>query len=238
MRINIDRADVSKLKELTKCVVEHMNRVAIINIDDDSIPVLCEWIPTLQDLNSISLSFSEPCKYDYKFYQAIQHNLENINVNFDLRSGHTHCGSTCTQRGALELSKVISASSNLDNLFHPPPALNFFPVVDAALSSSTVTSIATDLVFRHLSTSNINYIILIVDKLLDFDVRATQRVQNCITDIAHKCNVVQLMLEGSLHLHENFITIMNNSLQSMKILDLYITPMNPSHEISTISRAL
>ena len=207
MGISIDGADISKLKELPKCVVEHMKEVAIEDIDNDSIPVLCEWIPTLQDLNSIELTFSEPCKYDYKLYQAIQHNLQELTVS-------CYSNGTCTQRGVVELSKVISTSSTL----------------------------RTDLVFRYLSTGNINYFILEVEELLDFDVRATQRVQNCITDIAHKCNVVQLLLYGTnLHLHENFITIMNNSLhhnQSMKRLELNIADMNPSHKISTISRAL
>ena len=159
MSINLDRADVSKLKELPKCVVEHMNSVSINGIDDDSIPVLCEWIPTLQDLNCISLSFSEPCKYDYKLYQAIQHNLQTISVAY---KGHSHCDS-CTQRGAVELSKVISTSSTLKHvtLFHSPPALNFFSVVDAALSSPTVTKLGTEIIFRHLGTSNVKSIALI-----------------------------------------------------------------------------
>ena len=214
MYISIDGADISKLKELPKCVVEHMKDVIIEDIDDDSIPVLCEWIPTLQDLNSIELTFSEPCKYDYMLYQAIQHNLQEISVDYHLSIGYTHCHDLCTQRGVAELSKVISTRSTL----------------------------RTDLVFRYLSTGNINYFMLEVEELLDFDVRATQRVQNCITDIAHKCNVVQLLLYGTnLHLHENFITIMNNSLhhnQSMKRLELHIADMNPSHKISTISHAL
>ena len=238
MYIVIDGSYASKLKELPKCVVEHMNRVAIERIDDDdSIPVLCEWIPTLQDLNSIALYFSEPCKYDYKLYQAIQRNLQELTVS-------CYSNGTCTQRGVVELSKVISTSSTLEHVFqfYPPPALNFFPVLDAALYSSTVTSIVTNLVFRYLSTSNTNYIRLNVAQSLDFDARATQRIQNCITDIAHKCNVIWLVLVGTnLHLHGNFITIMNNSLhhnQSMKILELDIAPMNPSHKISTISRAL
>ena len=55
-------------------------------------------------------------------------------------------------------------------------------------------------------------------------------------------HVLQLAFCGAnYHLHENFITIMNNSLhhnQSMKTLVLNITPMNPSHKISTISRVL
>ncbi len=115
----------------------------IFSIINSSIPVLSEWLLTLSSLGDVILEYYKPCEDDYILYQSLTSSTK-------LRRIKITC-SRCSSRGAQELSKIIANSSTLNtvrleyiNIPCLPSVSNFFElysVVEAVLSSSTVTSL-------------------------------------------------------------------------------------------------
>ena len=154
----------SKLTSLTKYFPRfHINSLTLNRISSPLVPVLSDWISkSSPGLTSIALNFSESCEDDYLLYQFIQHitNLQKFSLV---------CCTPPTQKGMQELCKIISTSSTLTELVlkcHPAllgevvkPTLmedlrykrselftsyELYPVLQAALSSSTISTLRTN----------------------------------------------------------------------------------------------
>ncbi len=144
---NYNHFELANLPSCPSCVTEHMTSITIVSILNSYIPVLSEWISTLSDLYEICLGYEEPCEDEYLLYQSLKRltKLGAIEI--------TCFG--CSSRGAQELSKFISNSFTLEEVSLKYTCLssvnNMFEldsVVEAVLSSSTVTSLKTNFPFQ------------------------------------------------------------------------------------------
>ena len=152
--------ELSKLESFTKYLHRFsIESLALGKICTPLVPVCAEWISALQGLTAIALNFFESCEDDYLLYQSIQHNVANLN-QFEVDC----C--TPTQKGAEELTKIITSSSSLKRLkLRCFPSLlcdttkkfklselfasfELYPALKAALSSSSISRLYTNFGYR------------------------------------------------------------------------------------------
>ncbi len=240
---------LSKLSSLPSCVTKHMTTLSVELILNSSIPVFSQWLATLSDLDDVTLGYKEPCEDDHLLYQSLQSltKLRKLDINcFGFSS-----------RGAQELSKVIANSSTLDRVkldytrLHSLKVNKFEldSVVEAVLSSSTVTSLITNfpvLISNKTKISDIKICLSHTDPL------EMQRGHASLMSLACYSGVIPLkfridIISLQLSILEAFVTIMNNSLHSTTMIDgiigktHYLGDDNMHHSSSyrsSLSRAL
>ena len=132
----------------------HIRYLSLYEISSPLVPILVEWILKMSPrLKSIGLHFSE-CEDDYLLFQSIQHtNLEEFCLEY--------YSTPPTQKGVQELCKIITTSSTLTGLVLNCPYLahgdqqkrselsyKLYPVLQAALSSSTISILETNFGYR------------------------------------------------------------------------------------------
>ena len=222
----------SKLTSLTKYFPKfHINSLTLNGISSPLVPVLSDWISkSSPGLTSISLKFSESCEDDYLLFQSIQH-ITNLK-KFKLMC-HTP-----TQKGVQELCKIISTSSTLKELvLKNRPAIfavkqllasyDLYPVLQAALSSSTISTLETNFGYRVCTNAgSIECVTLDMRSYHPLVVLSSFQYLSCIAEMnSIKSMTVQIgdiddMLLAMPHFCCNFIMSLNDSLHhSMKNLD-------------------
>ena len=223
----------------------HINSLTLNGISSPLVPVLSDWISKCSPrLTSIALKFSESCEDDYLLYQFIQHI-----TNFSLVCR------TPTQKGVQELCKFISTSSTLKELvlknrravFAAKQSLeefeahiqgqlykqllasyDLYPVLQAALSSSTISTLETNFGYRVCTNAgSIECVTLDMRSYHPLVVLSSFQYLSCIAEMnSIKSMTVQIgdiddMLLAMPHFCCNFIMSLNDSLHhSMKNLDI------------------
>ena len=161
----------SKLTSLTKYFPRfHINSLTLYGISSPLVPVLSDWISkSSPGLTSIALTFLESCEDDYLLYQSIQHitNLERFQLvcRTPTRKGVQELckiistSSTLTKlvlecHPALlrDVAKPLPGDPSLPTLGHLLPykrselftSYELYPVLQAALSSSTISTLKTN----------------------------------------------------------------------------------------------
>ena len=185
-------------------------------------------------MTNICLILSESCEDDYLLYQSIQHitNLEKLRLIF--------C--TPSQKGVQELSKIITTSSTLTELElfknYDMEQLKLFnsnelyPVLQAALSSSTISTLTTNFGYRvctNTESSNIEHVTLLILFIHPLEVLRSFQYLSCIAEmnsiksinINFKNNNSSILFPMP-HFCSNLIMILNDSLShSMENLYLF-----------------
>ena len=231
----------SKLTSLTKYFPKfHIDYLALNGISSPLIPVLSDWISkSSPGLTRIALKFSESCDDDCLLYQSIQHitNLEKFNLM---------CR-TPTQKGVQELCKIISTSSTLTELrLQCYPALlgevvkplpykrselftsyELYPVLQAALSSSTISTLETNFGCRVCTNAgSIEHVTLelipstsLSSKIHPLEVLRSFQYLSCIAEMnsiksirAQIHNIDDILL-AMPHFCCNYIMSLNDSLR-------------------------
>ncbi len=240
----------SKLTSLPSCVTKHMTTLSVQSILNSSIPVFSQWLTTLSDLDDVRLGYSEPCEGDHLLYQSLQSLTKLRKLNIDL-----FCG--LSSRGAQELSKVIANSSTLDGvtleyakrLCLSSVMFELDSVVQAVLSSSTVTSLETSFPFLISNKAKISYIKIYVQYIEYAHPLEVQRLHASLISLACYSRVMPLKFSISLtsilqlSAFKDIITILNNSsLHSTTSITHSYTRTNirrfSSSHFSSLSHAL
>ena len=249
----------SKLTSLTKYFPNfHIDSLTLNGISSPLVPVLSDWISiSSPGLTSIALEFFESCEDDYLLFQSIQHitNLEKFSLV---------CFTP--QKGVQELCKIISTSSTLTKLvlrYYPLlgelpvypssssllgdrlhykrselfTSYELYPVLQAALSSSTISTLETNFGYRvctnagsieHVTlepTPSVSlHIIHPLEVLRSFQYLSCIAEMNSIKSIsAHIDNIDDILL-AMPHFCCNFIMSLNDSLcHSMEDLNFRLT---------------
>ncbi len=211
----------SELRGLPSCVTKHMTTLSVELILNSSIPVFSQWLATLSDLDDVTLGYKEPCDDDYLLYQSLQSltKLRKLDVNPFFRF---------SLRGAQELSKVIANSSTLDRVMLKYSRfrclqVNKFEldsVVEAVLSSSTVTSLETNFPFLIPSKTKISDIKINMKYPHPLEM---QRCRASLISLACYSGIIPLKFTTvyilQLSTLKDFITLLNNSLHSTTMID-------------------
>ena len=238
----------SKFTSLTKYFPRfHINSLTLNGIPSPLVPVLSDWISkSSPGLTSIDLTFLESCEDDYLLYQSIQHitNLEKSSL----------VCRTPTQKGVQELCKIISTSSTLTELqLQCYPALfgevvkplpykrselftsyELYPVLQAALSSSTISTLKTNFGYRVCTNAgSIEHVALELipltsssSKIHPLEVLRSFQYLSCIAEmnsiksISVGIHNIDDILFAMPHFCCNYIMSLNDSLRhSMKNLN-------------------
>ena len=251
----------SKLTSFTKYFPKfHINSLTLNGISSPLVPVLSESISkSSPGLTSIALNFSESCEDDYLLFQSIQHitNLEKFSLV---------CRTPPTQKGVQELCKIISTSSTLTKLrLQCYPALlgevvkplpykrselftsyELYPVLQAALSSSTISTLETNfgcrvctnagsiehVTLKLIPSTSLSSKIHPLEVLRSFQYLSCIAEMNSIKSIRAQIHNIDDILFAMPHFCCNFIMSLNDSLHhSMENLNLtdilssrYFTP--------------
>ena len=224
----------SKLTSLTKYLPKfHINSLTLYGISSPLVHVLSDWISkSSPGLISIDLKFFQSCEDDYLLYQSIRHitNLEEFSLEFCIP----------TQKGVQELCKIITTSSTLTKLElkNSPDAkqeahfwgqlyrqqMSTYPVLQAALSSSTISILRTDFGYRvctnagsieHVSLVPFHFLYKIhpLEVLRSFQYLSCIAEMNSIKSIAVRIvDDIDDMLFAMPHFFCNFIMSLNDSL--------------------------
>ena len=209
----------SKLTSLAKYF--HINSLALYHISSPLVPVLSDWISkSSPGLTSIALTFFESCEDDYLLYQSIQH-ITNLK-KFSLVC-FTH------QKGVQELCKIISTSSTLTELRLQcyPTSYELRPVLQAALSSSTISKLVTNFGYRVCTNAgSIEHVTLelIPSTSLSLNIHPLKMLRsfqylswiaemNSIKSIKAQIHNIDDILLAMPHFCCNFIMSLNDSLR-------------------------
>ena len=250
----------SKLTSLIKYFPKfHIDSLTLNGISSPLVPVLSDWISkSSPGLTSIALTFFESCEDDYLLYQSIQHitNLKKFSlVCF-----------TPSQKGVQELCKIISTSSTLTELvlnYHPFlisevvkllllfssersklfTSYELYPVLQAALSSSTISILDTNFGYRvctnagsiehvTLELTSLSLKIHPLEVLRSFQYLSCIAEMNSIKSIRVGIHNIDDILFAMPHFCCNYIMSLNDSLRhSMENLNFassrYFTHDNP-----------
>ena len=228
----------SKLTSLAKYLPKfHINSLTLNGISSPLVQVLSDWISkSSPGLTSIALIFFESCEDDYLLYQSIQHitNLKKFSlVCF-----------TPSQKGVQELCKIISTSSTLTELVlqwtpgevvKPLPykrselfTSELYPVLQAALSSSTISTLETNFGYRVCTNAgSIEHVTLDLTPIHPLDMLRSFQYLSCIAEMnsIKSITVVIYSVADKLfampHFCCNCIMSLNDSLRhSMENLNL------------------
>ena len=221
----------SKLTSLTKYLPAfHINSLILYGISSPLVPVLSDWISkSSPGLTSIALIFFESCEDDYLLFQSIQYitYLEKF-----ILVCHTP-----TQKGVQELCKIISTSSTLTQLvLHVLlsevtykrselfTSYELYPVLQAALSSSTISTLKTNFGCRvctnagsieHVTLELIPLSLLIhpLEVLRSFQYLSCIAEMNSIKSIRVGIHNIDDILLAMPHFCCNYIMSLNDSLR-------------------------
>ena len=245
---------LSKLTSLTKYFPKfHINSFILYDISSPFVPVLSDWISkSSPGLTSIALNFSESCEDDYLLYQSIQHitNLEKFSLvccTPTQKGVQELCKIISTSSTLTELllkcqpallGKVVkrprlTSSSLLGDQLHYKRSELFtsyelYPVLQAALSSSTISTLETNFGYRVCTNAgSIEHVTLDLTssssaclKIHQLEVLRAESVQylSCIAEMnsiksirVHIYNIDDILL-AMPHFCCNFIMSLNDSL--------------------------
>ena len=165
----------SKLTSLTKYFPKfHIDSLTLSGISSPLVPVLSDWISkSLPGLTSIALDFSESCEDDCLLYQSIQHitNLEKFSLVcrtptqkgvqelckiISTSSTLTKSVLQCHPALLSDVAKPLPGDPSLPTLGDLLPykrselftSYELYPVLQAALSSSTISTLDTNFGYR------------------------------------------------------------------------------------------
>ena len=252
----------SKLTSFTKYLPRfHINSLTLSDISSPLVPVLSDWISrSSPGLTSINLKFSKSCEDDYLLYQFIQHitNLEKFKLvcrtptqkgvqelcKFISTSPTlTKLVLECCPAVLSEVTEpsLISMFLPMGDLLHQRLELftsyDLCPVLQTALSSSTISTLQTNFGYRvctnagsieHVTLDLIN-LFNVSNKIHPLEVLRSFQYLSCIADNMNsiKSIIVQIyniddMLFAMPHFCCNFIMSLNDSLCHHSMEEIYI----------------
>ena len=250
----------SKLTSLTKYFPKfHINHLTLNGISSPLVPVLSDWISKCSPgLTSIVLRFSESCEDDYLLYQSIQHitNLERFSL---LCRTPTQKGvqelckiiSTSSTLTKLELechpallggvAKPLPGDPSLPTLGDLLPykrselftSYELYPVLQAALSSSTISTLETNFGYRVCTNAgSIEHVTLESHKIHPLEMLRSFQYLSCIAEMnSIKSITVRIDIDDILfavpHSCCNFIMSLNDSLSHSIEKIHFITGLYP-----------
>ena len=183
-----------RLQLLPKCLLHSITSMTCLLRGQVTASVLLKWLPNVQN---IALYFPNSIdKDDYLLYELLRHfKIKKL----DLRFHHI------TLMGIQELSTTLSSSCTIENVtlecFNPDPSLKLSGLVEAALSSSTVKSLETNIPFHILPT---HHHIETMEFEVDPNITTSAPLLDCLLCIAEMCQVQSMK---ALHVNTMFKTI-------------------------------
>ena len=251
----------SKLTSLTKYFPKfHINSLNLNGISSPLVPVLCDWISkSSPGLTSIDLTFFESCEDDYLLYQSIQHitNLERFKLmcRTPTRKGVQElCKIISTSSTLTKL--VLECHPLLSDVAKPLPgdpslptlgdllaykrselftSYELYPVLQAALSSSTISTLETNFGCRVCTNArNIEHVTLESHKIHPLEMLRSFQYLSCIAEMnsiksirAQIHNIDDILL-AMPHFCCNFIMSLNDSLShSIEKIHFRLTGLYP-----------
>ena len=255
----------SKLTSLTKYFPKfHINSLTLYGISSPLVPVLSDWISkSSPGLTSIALKFSESCEDDCLLYQSIQHitNLQEFSLvcRTPTRKGVQELCKIISTSSTLTklvlqchpalLSDVVKAllgDPSLPTLGDPLPykrselftSYELYPVLQAALSSSTISTLKTNFGCRVCTNAgSIEHVTLESHKIHPLEMLRSFQYLSCVAEMNSKSISAQVhniddILFAMPHFCCNFIMSLNDSLhhstENLNLTDIlssrYFTP--------------
>ena len=204
-----------RLQLLPKCLLHSITTCAFTLHVKLPVQMLLNWLPNVINMQNIVLFlYYSNNKDDYLLYELLRHfKIKKLVLEFQ----------HITLMGIQELSTTLSSSCTIEDVTlscsNPDPSLKLSGLVEAALSSSTVKSLETNIPFHILPTHHhIETMEFVVDP--NITTSAPAALLDCLLCIAEMCQVQSMKALNVNTMFKtmppqdnaNFLCVLNDSL--------------------------
>ena len=229
-----------RLPLLPKCLLHSIITMSCCFRGDVIPSVVLKWLPNLINMQNISIFFQNNFLQDddYLLYEMLRHfPIKDLNLCFEY----------ITYEGIQELSTFLSSSNTikkvrLDFYNYNGRMYNDFSLsrlIEAALSSSTVISLRTNIPFHILHVPTHHHLKTMI---FDIDYHEVEGILSCLLNIAEICKEKYMKILRVLASdndippedYVDFLCVLNDSLHqnpSMRQLDIPSLPSLPKFKL-------